>query len=351
MRSEDDTGSARPVVSVVIPCFNAERTLERALDSVRRQSARGQPCGPVETILVDDGSTDGTPAILARAAAEGARVIRSGARGGASRARNLGIAAARAPFVAFLDADDEWLPGKLALQLAEIRGRPAMTIVSCRSIGIDTDGTFLPDLYPEGRPATGPAAWRSLLMENFIHTSSVLARRTAVERVGGFDPALATAEDQDLWIKLALDGELGYIDQPLLLAHYQPNSLCEEHPIGRLEYELPMILRHVAAQRHRLPEEEVRAILGNRFTKIGRATYQHLTLRGLGLILRAIRLGHRPAENLVYIVRASPPARLLKRALVPLRPPVRSRPEPEIPFPVPRAEGERPAAPSRRDGL
>lgn len=336
VKTQADAGPEQPAISVVIPCFNAVRTLKRALDSVRLQD-----CGPIETIVVDDGSSDGTAAILARQEERGVRVIRSTGRQGASHARNIGIAAARGTFIAFLDADDEWLPGKLSLQMVLIRDRPAMTIVTCGASSVGRDGSFVPNLYPDARPAAGPEAWRVLLAENFIHTSSVLARRTAIDRVGGFDPALSTAEDQDLWIRLALEGELGYVDQSLVLVHDQPDSLCQRYPTGRFDFELPMILRHVQNQRHRLSEEEVRTILGNRFARIGWSTYQKRTWPGLGLILRAIRLGHRPVENLAYILRASPPARLLKRLLRQPRAMDRS--------PADRVRGGQPIPPFRRD--
>ena len=106
-------------VSVVIPAYNSAQTLGRALASVRRQSLK-----PGETLIIDDCSTDDTPRIVAAYADIGARLITLAKRGGASNARNVGVREARGEFVAFLDADDEWLEAKLEKQMAMIAADP-----------------------------------------------------------------------------------------------------------------------------------------------------------------------------------------------------------------------------------
>ncbi len=103
--------TSQPLVTAVIPCFNAAATLLRAIDSVRHQSYPN-----IEIIAVDDGSRDGTPALLHQQQALGVRVI-SQANAGAAAARNAAIAVARGEFLAFLDADDEWNPDKITRQV------------------------------------------------------------------------------------------------------------------------------------------------------------------------------------------------------------------------------------------
>mgnify|MGYP005826674425 CR=1 FL=1 len=114
---EDAARAARPVVTVVIPSFNAAKTLSATLDSVLGQTIRD-----VEVVVVDDGSSDGTPEVLASYAAQ-VRGIRQ-ANGGLARARNAGLAVARGEFIALLDADDVCEPQRLEVQLAVLRELP-----------------------------------------------------------------------------------------------------------------------------------------------------------------------------------------------------------------------------------
>jgi glycosyltransferase involved in cell wall biosynthesis len=300
--------SSPPLVSVILPCFNAEATLERALTSVAEQDYPS-----IEVIAVDDGSSDRTPEILAARTGPVMQAIRLPQNRGAAAARNAGLAAARGDYVAFLDADDEWLPAKLSRQMAVIGARPNMTFVSCTARVLDAEGRIVEppfaDLLPE-EPAT---AWKALLADTFVWTPTVLARRSCLEQVKGFDESLVIAEDQDLWIRLALLGEVGFIDETLAIVHERPGSLSAADARLLIDNTLAMVLRHVKAQRHRLSAQEVRQILGRRYTRIGRNVYARLPFRGGALIARAILRGYRPFENLLYLLRASPMLRWLKR--------------------------------------
>src|ERR1700733_7480819 len=127
--------TSQPLITTVIPCFNAAATLLRAIDSVR-----GQSYPNIEIIAVDDGSRDGTLALLREQEALGVRVIAQ-ANGGAAAARNAGIAAARGELLAFLDADDEWRPDNLARQVKILAAHPAMVLVGCWVEVIALDGS------------------------------------------------------------------------------------------------------------------------------------------------------------------------------------------------------------------
>ena len=297
-----------PLVSVIIPCFNTEKTVARAL-----ASARAQDYPAIEIIAIDDHSTDSTAELLAAEEAKGIRFLRLPRNRGAAAARNAGITAARGDYVAFLDADDEWLPQKLSRQMALITGRPNMSFVACGASLVDVKRSDARPLYEDLAPAEGPEAWRVLLAYNYVATPTVVARRTAVERAKGFDQSLVIGEDQDLWIRLALAGDVGYIPDTLVIVHEQPTGLSRRNALRLLDDSMPMILRHVREQRSRLSTTEVRNILGNRYTKIGRNAYLDFPFRGLVLILKAIILGHRPFENASYVVSASPIARWFKR--------------------------------------
>lgn len=298
-------------LSVVIPAHNAARTLDRALASVFCQDIPR-----LEIIVVDDGSRDGTAALAAAFATGPVRVIRLEECGGAANARNHGIAAAQGELVAFLDADDEWLPNKLERQLALLDANPSMDFVSCGARLIAPDGSDCGTLYPGRPPAWGGTAWQVLLAYNFIATPSIVVRRKALAAVGGFDTALKVGEDQDMWIRLSLAGELGYVDDMLVRVHETPNSLSSGAFHDQLVYTMPMIHRHIEAQRHRLTPRQIRSIMGNRLGRLGAgALGRGLYREGVGLILRAMLLGHRPFGNTGLLLRTALPLAWLKQRL------------------------------------
>ena len=297
-----------PLVSVIVPCFNVEQTVKRALVSIAQQD---HPC--LEVIAVDDGSTDGTASILASHGRPVTRVIRLQSNRGVAVARNAGLAVARGEYVAFLDADDEWLPSKISRQVGFISQHPKMTFVSCNARVVDQECRVGIPPFADLLPETPSDAWKALLADTFVWTPTVLARRTSLEQARGFDENLTIAEDQDLWIRLALLGEVAFIDEVLTIVHERPGSLSGTDARLLIDNTLAMVIRHIEAQRHRLTAGEIRGILGRRYTRIGRNAYPHLPFRGAALIVWAILRGYRPIENMAYLLRASPMVRWLKR--------------------------------------
>lgn len=295
-------------VSVVIPAHNSAATLARALDSVVAQTVP-----PYETIVVDDCSIDETPAVAARYADRGVRVVSLKRRGGAAGARNEGVKSARGEIIAFLDSDDEWLPAKLEKQLAILDSDDRLSLVFCSSTLFGPDGRNLGDIYGGHAPTVGPDAWKALLVTNFIATPSVMARRAQLLALGGFDCSLKIGEDQDMWIRLALVGDVGFEPESLVKVHERENSLSNWNLDEQLRYTLPMIEKHVAVLSRRLTRAEVRNIRGERLGRLGRVAYTRgQRLKGARMMLEATLLGHRPFENLYYLMTASPPANGLK---------------------------------------
>jgi glycosyltransferase involved in cell wall biosynthesis len=183
------------VVTVVITCYNHGRFLEAAVESVRQQTFRDTE---IEIIVVDDGSTDGTPDITARL--PGIRCIRQENRG-LSAARNTGWQASRGGFVSFLDADDLLLPRALEAGMACAAAHPAAAFVSGHYMVIDANG-FQTSERP--RPCVTSEHYRALLRSNYIGMhATVLYRRETLERHGGFDPSLPASEDYDLYLRVA----------------------------------------------------------------------------------------------------------------------------------------------------
>jgi glycosyltransferase involved in cell wall biosynthesis len=299
----------RPRISVVIPARNAAATLARAIASVQAQLAP-----PDEILVIDDASTDPTAAL---AEALGARTIRLPAHAGAAAARNAGIDAASGEIIAFQDADDEWLPGKLARQLPLLAGS---TFVACGAELFDEAGKNLGPLYDGEIPEEGEKTWRGLLARNTIATPCVIAWRHALLAAGGFDPALPVAEDQDLWIRLAQRGSFRYVDAHLVRVHRTGTSVSGVGTaLGarqQIRITLPMIERHIAANRARLSRNEIRAIRGGRRLRVGRgACWTGAWAEGVPLVVSAMLLGYRPWEGLRTLLATAPPVRWLRRRL------------------------------------
>jgi len=197
------TAARAPRVSVILPVFNAERYIHASLASVLAQTY-----ADYEIVVVDDGSTDHTPAAV-RSLTGPIRYVRQSNQGPAV-ARNTGITAAKGALICFLDADDVWLPDKLAVQVAMIDAQPELGLVFADEDEFDEDGVHCASLL--GASRSSPAivsgvpmanAFRTLLEENFIPTSTVMARRECFDAAGLFDPILRGPEDRDMWSRIA----------------------------------------------------------------------------------------------------------------------------------------------------
>lgn len=193
--------------SVVIPTHNRCELLRRALDSVWSQSL------PVdEVIVVDDGSTDSTPKMLADEVAlhPNLKVIRFERGGGAPRARNAGIDVAGGTWIAFLDSDDIWLPTKHARQMEAIRHDP--DVIACFSGSYMVSPNFR--VEREGIVAFSEDELRTINMLGT--TSSAMVRRDRILEVGGFDAHLPSCQDWDLWLRLYPIGRFVVVPDALI---------------------------------------------------------------------------------------------------------------------------------------
>lgn len=284
-------------ISVVIPAYNAEKTLARALDSVLAQT---RP--PDEIIVVDDASTDCTVGLAKSYEGQGVSLLRARERRGAAAARNMGLAGAKARWIAFLDADDEWLPSKLEKQATAILANPGVTFVFCASEEFSFNGQSLGDTFRGGPVTTGSDAWKALLACNFVATPTVVARRALLVQLGGFDETLKVAEDQDMWIRLTLAGPPVYVPESLARVHIQPDSLSSWDIRDQHDHTLPMIQRHLDSLRTTLSPSEARVIMGARLNKIGLSAWAHGDLvQGLAMILRSALLGYQPLRSLATL--------------------------------------------------
>jgi glycosyltransferase involved in cell wall biosynthesis len=198
-----------PMVSVVIPVFNAERTLARAIDSVLAQKGTDD----VEIIVCDDGSIDGSAAILDR---YGDRlvVVRQENRGRGA-ARNACLVRARGEFIAFLDADDRWVPTRLALGLASASRHPECDVFYGNALVTDAGGTVYRAMNGEWHVGHSGWVFPYLVRNNFVPLPTVLVRRHAVDAVGGFDESLRRTQDLEWLLRLSVSSRFHYDHVPL----------------------------------------------------------------------------------------------------------------------------------------
>lgn len=217
--------SAAPAFAAVIPVRNGLPDVLEALESVFAQQS---PCA--EVVVVDDASTDGTAEAVERRFGDRVTFVR-GRFDGAAAARNAGWRAARAPWIAFLDADDVWRPEKLAVMGERCAAVPD-------AIWGFSDGAFRAFDGPEAPSwfalwADVPDEWSgsplaALFEVNFVLTSSVVVRRDALEAEGGFDESLSHAEDVDLWIRLARRGRATASARPLVRYQHRAGGLTRQ---------------------------------------------------------------------------------------------------------------------------
>lgn len=217
-----------PLISVVIPAYNREDTIETAVRSVLRQSF-----ADLEVIVVDDASSDATTLRVEAIDDPRLRLIRHEINQGGAAARNTGIAAARGEWIAFQDSDDEWLPEKLERQRAAIDRMPGAVGVYCGMIilGSPAEGTAEPSALrywpaPVHKvPLEGDLSEALLVGGSLISTQTFMARREVLEQSGGFDPTLKALQDWDCVIRVARLGLIAFTPEPLVIQRFSANSL------------------------------------------------------------------------------------------------------------------------------
>jgi len=224
--------TALPRVSVVIPCFNAERYIASTLRAVQAQSG-----AQLEIIVVDDGSTDSSAALIERDFPEVRLLQRANA--GVAAARNAGIAAATAEWIAFCDADDIWLQGKLAAQFAAMDKAPGcrMSYTAWEvwfSDAAEPESALLQRLATEdsGPKWSGATGWLypELLLDCVVWTSTVLMQRSLLNEIGDFDTSLRIGEDYDLWLRASRVTRIERVTRPLALYRQHPASITRSAP-------------------------------------------------------------------------------------------------------------------------
>lgn len=277
-----------PLVSVIIPVYNCVEYLPKALASVLEQTGVS-----IEVVLVDS-STDGSCAIVSNYIDSRVRRIFQEPRG-VSAARNLGIQHAHGEYVAFQDADDEWLPEKLLVQVSALQRHPDAGLVFtdtmmfregeviqetmnrhmlrdwCRSHASDVPGCYYGELYAQ------------LLIQDCMNTSSVLVRRKVLEESGTFDENFKVGEDYDLWLRIARRHPMIFIDRVLCKYRVRDDGLSGGEDVRGLRW----LDAHIAArEKHRrlnwVPAEHaglLNEILSQGYWELGWSHFGHNRFR------------------------------------------------------------------------
>ena len=209
-----------PEVSVVIPTYNSAQFLGEALQSVFSQTFYDY-----ETIVVNDGSTDDTEKVIDLYNNRIKYILQE--NGGPARARNYGIKESSGKYIAFLDADDIWLPSKLEKQVLMFRQRPELAMILTGNFVVNADGVPLFQVEKRKRFMEGNIA-KNIFLHSGVLTSTVMVRKEIFDKIGLFEEDLRIGEDDNMWIRIAANYQIELIDEPLAKYRSHPNSLTRD---------------------------------------------------------------------------------------------------------------------------
>jgi glycosyltransferase involved in cell wall biosynthesis len=300
-----------PRISIVMPCYNSEAFVAAAVDSVLAQT-----CQDFELIVIDDGSTDGSAAILA-SYGERLRVLRQ-PNHGVSAARNVGIAAARGEFIGFLDADDWWEPDFLEAMLGGMSDpRTAIAYCGWQNVGVGEGKPFVPPDYE------GPDKLHHLLrFASLWPIHAILIRRNMMPPGIPFNPEYPACEDYDLWLRIASFHRIQRV--PRVLAYYRKhgdaNATSDQARVARFNLlvkqrflaDFPELARHI-------PRARLREYLAGGIVDRGyRCLWKGDLKNAHGIFRHALRTGVIGLKDLKYAIPALLPFDVFQR-LVALR--------------------------------
>lgn len=282
-----------PLVSVILPTYNRAATLGRAISSVLAQSYAN-----FELLVIDDGSTDATPALVGAVQDERLRYLRQDSNAGVAAARNRGMKAAKGRLIAFLDSDDAWMPDKLDRQVAQMQAAPGRVGLLYTGLAIRHAGGRVETWRPQARGYV----LADILRRNVVHfgTSSTMIRAEAAEVVGGFDTSLPANEDHDYWARIARFYEFDF-DPEALTVYDQAGPAPGAEGKRSARFGRNMSARDLFVERHGFES----ARLGATFFYQMDSARRHLewdegdARAGRRLLLKAARAA--PARPLPYV--------------------------------------------------
>jgi glycosyltransferase involved in cell wall biosynthesis len=339
-------------VSVVVPTYNRGHVIQLTIDSILAQTYAN-----VEAIIIDDGSTDDTNAVVAKYKDPRVRYYRT-ENGGMSIARNHGLAYARGEFIAFLDSDDTWLLWKLAAEIEILRREPEAGVVwSDMSTFTDDPGNVVHERYirtyytayqrisiegamrragtlgdltaaaPERLRGCGyyvGDVFREMFIGSLVHPSTAVVRRTRLHKAGGFQVELtgAGAEDYHFYYRIAEQGPVAFLDAPTATYHIGDASQLSSATLAQARGNLAVVLHWLNRKRPSLPEDVERARVASSYLWAGKEELDGGDIAAARHNLReAVRLQRTPRATAWYLASLLPKGsipmlRAVKRAVV-----------------------------------
>jgi len=234
-----ESNANKPKISVVMPTYNRALYIVEAIKSVQNQTLRDS-----ELIVVDDGSTDDTEKIVRGIAATDPRIsfYKNERNLGIAKTRNRGVGLAKADYVAMLDSDDVWVsPDKLAKQLSFFEHNDRLGIVGTNASFMDESGK------PIGKRTRFPSddgdIRRTELYRNMLMQSSLVIRKSAIEKAGGYDPKFTVCDDHDLWLKIGIDWQFMILPSANLTYRIHKGGITKAKRIKTAREELELLFK------------------------------------------------------------------------------------------------------------
>ena len=229
-----------PLISVVVPVYNGEKTIGETIESVLNQTFKD-----LELIIINDGSKDATLEIVSQIEDPRIKVF-CYPNAGLSASRNRGISQATGEYISFIDADDLWTPDKLENQLKALQSNPQAALAYSWTNFIDEAGNFL---RRGGYISVTGNTFATLLLVNFVENgSNPLIRTHVFKEVGGFDELLRSAEDLDMWLRLAVRYDFVAVQKPQILYRMSANSMSSNRNIVTHEKSIVQVLERAFNQ-------------------------------------------------------------------------------------------------------
>jgi glycosyltransferase involved in cell wall biosynthesis len=273
------------IISVIIPVFNGEKTIQKTINSVLNQTFQ-----EFELILVDSGSTDSTLEIITQIVDPRIKVF-SYPQANVAVNRNRGFSRAIGEFITFIDADDLWTPDKLEAQYKALVENPTAAVAYSWTNCIDENGKFLRTCaYVQW---TGDV-YEKFLLDDFIGSgSNVMIRRSAFTAVGGFDESLTNAQDTDMWLRLAANYHFIVVPKPQILYRISDNSMSS-NILGLEKSNLEVITRAFKHQKAESLQHLKQYSIANLYKYLSYKVLdiypgQQKTLQALRILLKAIK--------------------------------------------------------------
>lgn len=280
----EDTMRNKQTISVIIPTYNSSSYIKRTLDSVLSQNIL-----PDEIVVVDDGSSDNTVERIEeykmknKDVLENIRVIRQNNMG-AGAARNRAIKEASGEWIAFLDSDDIWMQGKMEAVRTAMEAHPDATIIAHDEYAVDEKDLdshrlcSLHEVYDESKDL-----FIQLYEGNFFSTSCMVIKKQIIEKVGGFDESLRSAQDYDLWIRCGMYGKLFYIPEPYEIYVTRGGNITA-NTYRRYNCEMKICRKYIDELIGRIGLKKTRKIVRKRIFNIHKVgTYLSLKQRKVGV--------------------------------------------------------------------